>query len=42
MMTEPYMRGDRVHFTSVGSAWIGGVLADDLMGAYDAWAADAR
>lgn len=36
---EPYMRGDRVHFTSAGADWIGGVLADDLMAAYAAWKA---
>lgn len=41
-MADPYMRPDRVHFTSVGGAWIGGVLSDDLMGAYDRWKADAR
>ena len=34
---EPLMRGDRVHFTSTGSDWIGAVLAADLMGAYDRW-----
>jgi lysophospholipase L1-like esterase len=36
---DPYMRGDRVHFTNVGADWIGGVLADDLMAAYEAWKA---
>lgn len=36
---EPVMRGDRVHFTSAGADWIGGVLCDDLMAAYDAWKA---
>lgn len=36
---EPLMRGDRVHFTSAGGEWIGGLLADDLIGAYDAWKA---
>lgn len=36
---EPYMRPDRVHFTSQGAEWIGGVLSDDLMGAYDRWKA---
>jgi lysophospholipase L1-like esterase len=36
---EPYMRGDRVHFTSAGAEWIGGVLGDDLLAAYDAWTA---
>lgn len=34
---EPYMRPDRVHFTSVGADWMGGVLSDDLLGAYDRW-----
>lgn len=34
---EPLMRGDRVHFTSAGADWIGGVLADDLLSAFDAW-----
>ncbi len=34
------MRGDRVHFTSAGADWIGGVLSGDLMGAYDRWKAD--
>lgn len=37
--SEPLMRGDRVHFTSAGADWIGGILADDLMAAYDAWKA---
>ncbi|MDP3369819.1 MAG: GDSL-type esterase/lipase family protein [Brevundimonas sp.] len=36
---EPLMRGDRVHFTSAGADWIGGVLSDDLMAAYDGWKA---
>ena len=36
---EPHMRGDRVHFTSIGSDWIGGLLSADLMTAYDAWTA---
>lgn len=36
---EPFMWGDRVHFTSAGSDWIGGVLNADLMAAYDAWRA---
>lgn len=40
LMAEPFMRGDRVHFTSVGADWIGGVLAGDLMAAFDAWKAD--
>ncbi|MDQ8027546.1 MAG: GDSL-type esterase/lipase family protein [Brevundimonas sp.] len=34
---EPLMRGDRVHFTSAGADWIGGILSGDLMGAYDRW-----
>ena len=36
---EPYMRPDRVHFTSQGAEWIGGVLSDDLMRAYERWKA---
>lgn len=36
---EPLMRGDRVHFTSAGADWIGGVVTDDLLAAYDAWKA---
>lgn len=36
---EPLMRGDRVHFTSAGGDWIGGVLADDLLRAFEAWKA---
>ncbi len=39
MRTEPLMRGDRVHFTSVGGDWIGGVLADDLLRAFAVWKA---
>jgi len=39
LMAEPHMRGDRVHFTGAGADWIGGVLAGDLIGAYDAWRA---
>jgi lysophospholipase L1-like esterase len=39
LRAEPLMRGDRVHFTSAGSDWIGGVLSGDLMGAYDRWKA---
>ncbi len=39
LRAEPLMRGDRVHFTSAGADWIGGVLADDLLGAYEAWKA---
>ena len=38
-MAEPLMRGDRVHFTSEGADWIGGMLSHDLMAAYDAWKA---
>jgi hypothetical protein len=33
------MRGDRVHFTSEGADWIGGVLSRDLLAAYDGWKA---
>lgn len=40
LRAEPLMRGDRVHFTSAGADWIGGVLSGDLMGAYDRWKAD--
>jgi lysophospholipase L1-like esterase len=36
---EPFMLRDRVHFNSVGSDWIGGMLNADLMAAYDAWSA---
>lgn len=36
---EPLMRGDRVHFTSAGADWIGGILSADLTGAYDRWKA---
>lgn len=36
---QPLMRGDRVHFTSAGGEWIGGLLADDLIGAYGVWKA---
>lgn len=39
LRAEPYVRADRVHFTSAGADWIGGVLAADLMAAYDAWKA---
>jgi lysophospholipase L1-like esterase len=39
LRAEPFVRGDRVHFTSVGSDWIGGMLNADLMAAYDGWAA---
>ncbi len=38
-MAEPYMRPDRVHFTSVGADWIGGMLSDDLATAYERWKA---
>lgn len=37
---EPLIRGDRVHFTSAGSDWIGGILSGDLLGAYDGWKAE--
>ena len=37
LRAEPFMRGDRVHFTGAGADWIGGVLAQDLMAAYDGW-----
>ncbi|MCS6627131.1 hypothetical protein N0B44_29880 [Roseibacterium beibuensis] len=40
LRTDPYVRGDRVHFTGAGADWIGGVLAADLMAAYDAWKAE--
>ena len=40
LMTEPFMRGDRVHFTAAGADWIGGMLAGDLLAAYDAWKAE--
>ena len=36
---DPLMRGDRVHFTSTGADWIGGVLSHDLLTAFDAWKA---
>ena len=36
---EPFMLRDRVHFSSAGSDWIGGVLHADLMAAYEAWSA---
>ncbi|KQW78816.1 hypothetical protein ASC65_16025 [Brevundimonas sp. Root1279] len=39
LRADPFMRGDRVHFTAAGADWIGGVLADDLLAAYDAWKA---
>ena len=37
LMDDPLMRGDRVHFTSPGADWIGGVLSRDLLAAFDAW-----
>ena len=37
---EPLMRGDRVHFTSAGADWIGGILSGDLLAAYDEWKAE--
>jgi lysophospholipase L1-like esterase len=39
LRAEPYMRGDRVHFTGAGAEWIGGVMAGDLLAAYEAWKA---
>ncbi|MBU2126240.1 MAG: SGNH/GDSL hydrolase family protein, partial [Alphaproteobacteria bacterium] len=39
MRDEPFMLRDRVHFTSVGADWLGGMLHADLMTAYDAWSA---
>lgn len=36
---EPLMHGDGVHFTGAGADWIGGVLADDLIAAYEVWKA---
>ena len=41
LMPDPYMRGDRVHFTSVGADWIGAVFAADLTAAFDGWKAAA-
>ena len=41
-MAEPLMRRDRVHFTSAGSDWIGGVMAADLTAAYDRWKGEGR
>ena len=41
LLAEPHMRGDRVHFTSVGADWIGGVFAADLTAAFDRWTATA-
>ncbi len=40
LRAEPLMRGDRVHFTSAGADWIGGILSGDLTGAYDRWKAE--
>jgi len=37
LMSEPHVRGDRVHFTGAGADWIGGMLAGDLATAYEAW-----
>ena len=34
---DPFVRPDRVHFTSAGADWIGGLLSEDLMAAYEAW-----
>ncbi|MDY6923804.1 MAG: GDSL-type esterase/lipase family protein [Pseudomonadota bacterium] len=39
LMADPYVRGDRVHFTGAGADWIGGVMAADLLAAYEAWKA---
>ncbi|GLS02741.1 hypothetical protein GCM10007859_27720 [Brevundimonas denitrificans] len=39
MRGEPFMLRDRVHFSSAGADWIGGVLHADLMTAYEAWSA---
>ena len=39
LRVEPYMRGDRVHFTGAGADWIGGLMAADLLAAYEAWKA---
>ena len=39
---EPLMLRDRVHFSSAGADWIGGMLHADLMTAYEAWAARRR
>lgn len=38
----PLMRPDRVHFAAEGADWIGGVLGDDILAAYDAWKGSAR
>jgi len=42
LRASPLMRGDRVHFTSEGADWIGGILSRDLLAAYDAWKAGPR
>ncbi|GAA0869114.1 SGNH/GDSL hydrolase family protein [Brevundimonas basaltis] len=42
LMADPYVRGDRVHFTGAGADWIGGMLAGDLMAAYGAWTVSER
>ena len=39
---EPFMLRDRVHFSSAGADWIGGMLHADLMTAYEAWSAQRR
>ena len=39
---EPLMLRDRVHFSSAGADWIGGMLHADLMTAYEAWSAQRR
>jgi lysophospholipase L1-like esterase len=39
---EPLMLRDRVHFSSAGADWIGGMLHADLMTAYEAWSARRR
>lgn len=39
MQGEPLMLRDRVHFSSAGADWIGGILHADLMAAYDRWSA---
>jgi hypothetical protein len=36
------MLRDRVHFSSAGADWIGGMLNADLMTAYEAWSARRR
>ena len=39
LRAEPHMLGDRVHFTTIGADWIGGMLAADLTAAFDGWKA---